>query len=343
MPAMPPNPPLPPLSAIALPQHKAAKALGVSKNTGFLGVSSMNDGRRCGKKNEARATISASAGLLSTAPYTEAAMSEETVPSRPAPDNCVTYFIQAVTGGAIKIGKTVDVQLRLKSLQTSSPTKLVCLGQIDGDCEENLHERFHADRLNGEWFRPTAALCRYIEQHAKVAELPQPGRMSRDVERELLTGKWVRECEGKWIDGDENFEEQVGNLPDFPADTCPREVEPEPDAIEPDEDRESDCECDQCTWLYLAVPTLAALEPMGAVWREWDSMLCVYMPRPYGEVAREELKDRLAFIMDDMDSVGVSLNAMFVDGNGQTEDMELFGYAHTVLFPKLRERSGRPW
>ena len=33
MPAMPPNPPLPPLSAIALPQHKAAKALGVSDRT----------------------------------------------------------------------------------------------------------------------------------------------------------------------------------------------------------------------------------------------------------------------------------------------------------------------
>ncbi len=68
---------------------------------------------------------------------------------------CV-YFLLFVLRGfrAVKIGKSEKkegVMNRVKSIQTSSPVKLVLLGYTLG-CEYKLHKRFHKHRINGEWF-----------------------------------------------------------------------------------------------------------------------------------------------------------------------------------------------
>lgn len=65
------------------------------------------------------------------------------------------YFIQALTGGPIKIGVTTGpIRGRLSTLQTASPVPLVVLRETEGDyeAERDLHMALAAHRLSGEWF-----------------------------------------------------------------------------------------------------------------------------------------------------------------------------------------------
>jgi|SRR5579859_1366545 len=74
----------------------------------------------------------------------------------------VVYFVQSVIGGPIKIGKSVDPMARLIQLQSGSPFQLRLLATTAKDIELELHERFAADRLHGEWFHPSQELRDYI-------------------------------------------------------------------------------------------------------------------------------------------------------------------------------------
>lgn len=72
------------------------------------------------------------------------------------------YFAEAVGIGHIKIGFTdgEDPACRLDQLQTGSPVPLRLLGTIAGTLEDekNLHRRFAAARVCGEWFKPIPEL-----------------------------------------------------------------------------------------------------------------------------------------------------------------------------------------
>lgn len=76
------------------------------------------------------------------------------------------YFAQSGTDGAIKIGFSKNVKQRLKDIQCSSPEALTILAIHPGSVwnEQQLHKRFGEDRCraNGEWFRPSVKLLRYI-------------------------------------------------------------------------------------------------------------------------------------------------------------------------------------
>ena len=66
------------------------------------------------------------------------------------------YFLHDAAGGFVKIGFTAgEVSARVKDLQVASAHELVLFGSIDGDesIEFELHERFKAHRVRGEWFR----------------------------------------------------------------------------------------------------------------------------------------------------------------------------------------------
>lgn len=73
-------------------------------------------------------------------------------------DRGVVYFIQAETGGPIKIGTAIDAEKRMASLQLSCPVKLRLLSKRPGGerLERFLHRQFAAYRLHGEWFEPDA-------------------------------------------------------------------------------------------------------------------------------------------------------------------------------------------
>ena len=79
------------------------------------------------------------------------------------------YFIQAVDGGPIKIGVSTNVPRRLLELQLCCPCKLRILGVIPGcnpELEPEIHARFAALRLHGEWFTPAEGLFEYIQTAA---------------------------------------------------------------------------------------------------------------------------------------------------------------------------------
>jgi hypothetical protein len=73
----------------------------------------------------------------------------------------VTYFVQQIDGGPIKIGKTTasQVNARLRGLQCGNPTPLRFTRIIKGDFEAQLHAEYAAERIRGEWFRPSPDLC----------------------------------------------------------------------------------------------------------------------------------------------------------------------------------------
>ena len=81
--------------------------------------------------------------------------------------NGCTYFIQAKSGGDIKIGYTSksDPIQRLRGIQTGNPKKLQIVGILRGNREAQLHAKFDDIRLEGEWFKPEQALVDFIEKH----------------------------------------------------------------------------------------------------------------------------------------------------------------------------------
>jgi len=80
---------------------------------------------------------------------------------------CWIYFVQAVQGGNIKIGKSINPLDRIKTLQASSPVLLKPLRITMGTSavERYLHELFAEDRVYGEWFRPTPRLLQKMWEY----------------------------------------------------------------------------------------------------------------------------------------------------------------------------------
>lgn len=98
-----------------------------------------------------------------------------------------TYFIQAVTGGPIKIGKSRTIHKRVAALQLGNPETLVCFALIPGNCEFEIHERFHDLCVGGEWFRPGPELLAYIDENAFRTDVRKPARSPQYI-------KLVRDC-----------------------------------------------------------------------------------------------------------------------------------------------------
>ena len=76
------------------------------------------------------------------------------------------YFIQAVGGGLIKIGKADDPAKRLAEIQRHSPVMLRIVATIKGEHEKErqLHQQFAGARHHREWFAPVKELREYISQ-----------------------------------------------------------------------------------------------------------------------------------------------------------------------------------
>ena len=72
----------------------------------------------------------------------------------------LVYLLRA--GNRYKIGYTTSaVEQRIKSLQTGNPLKIELLGTMPGTLKDErmLHAKYHAYRVEGEWFTlPQAAV-----------------------------------------------------------------------------------------------------------------------------------------------------------------------------------------
>lgn len=72
------------------------------------------------------------------------------------------YFLRV--GQRIKIGHAINVENRLKALQTGSPEKIEVVMAVLGGRrqEERYHARFNAQHERGEWFRYEGALKEFL-------------------------------------------------------------------------------------------------------------------------------------------------------------------------------------
>jgi len=76
------------------------------------------------------------------------------------------YFVQAGESGPIKIGfSDQDVDGRIATMQTANAETLHLRALIRADIslETDLHSVLGEDRMQGEWFRPSARLLELID------------------------------------------------------------------------------------------------------------------------------------------------------------------------------------
>ena len=81
------------------------------------------------------------------------------------------YFIQDLKTGLIKIGKSNNPKLRLKTLQTGSSSELKLLKTISGGIylEQIIHKYFNHLRKKGEWFMLDAELRAFINNNRNIS------------------------------------------------------------------------------------------------------------------------------------------------------------------------------
>lgn len=84
------------------------------------------------------------------------------------------YFIACDAAGAIKIGRSVTPEKRLRQLQTAHPSPLKLLGCIPGGSafERALHGQLSGARLHGEWFGNTQDVRSVINGHLNQRVMP---------------------------------------------------------------------------------------------------------------------------------------------------------------------------
>jgi hypothetical protein len=137
----------------------------------------------------------------------------------------VIYFVQSTDGGPIKIGCTVDMDIRLKALERHYGQPLAVLATMPGWWEEErtIHARFAAHRMGRtEQFRPDAEIMEFIgrpllacpdpdaaEVMTKRVPQPKPWQIAKQRHRVQMSwpctpefAEWVREfarSEGEYI------------------------------------------------------------------------------------------------------------------------------------------------
>jgi len=70
------------------------------------------------------------------------------------------YLIRHPSTGLLKVGKSVHVERRVRTLSLQGGAEMDLLGTIpnSGDVERSLHAQFRADRVIGEWFNDSEDL-----------------------------------------------------------------------------------------------------------------------------------------------------------------------------------------
>lgn len=90
-----------------------------------------------------------------------------------------TYFLISKEGPErIKIGRAFRVRDRFSSIQSGSPVKLALMGVLHGDREQEMHERFEAYRMHGEWFDASEELLLFIDENTTPWE---DGRIAKNT------------------------------------------------------------------------------------------------------------------------------------------------------------------
>lgn len=119
------------------------------------------------------------------------------------------YFVERASDKLIKIGFTFSPQARLQTLQ-GQHGRVKLLGWVAGDSftESTIHKAFKAERVTGEWFRPSPKLLNYIETRTcKIALEQMPDavfslwKQNRALKEELIhLRKMYEQTRASWLD-----------------------------------------------------------------------------------------------------------------------------------------------
>ena len=71
---------------------------------------------------------------------------------------CKTYIVRKIGTTEVKIGKSIQVEKRIRTLKTQSGANLEVLAVIPKDIENMLHKQFAEFRTVGEWFDDSKGL-----------------------------------------------------------------------------------------------------------------------------------------------------------------------------------------
>lgn len=122
------------------------------------------------------------------------------------------YFIQCQDGNAyIKIGRATNIWARLQQIQSSCPYMIKLLATLPGGPmkEAELHERFQAQHVRGEWFTPSPELMDVIGS-GTIPIRPEPLPVGRKLRgRQYEHREWL---EQKYIGEDMNTHEIAAML-----------------------------------------------------------------------------------------------------------------------------------
>lgn len=96
------------------------------------------------------------------------------------------YFIEAEGTGLVKIGVANCAYARMKSLDQMSAVPLRLLGSVTTDklgaLEKELHGRFAAHRVRGEWFKADPEILAFV---AAAATMPRKSRRPFGVRSQI--------------------------------------------------------------------------------------------------------------------------------------------------------------
>jgi hypothetical protein len=85
--------------------------------------------------------------------------------------NGFVYLIQPVGHNVYKIGSSINVDQRLKQLQTRTTLTLVCVASIryfnHSSAESMWHSRFKQYHLSGDWFALPNSAVKYFKATSK--------------------------------------------------------------------------------------------------------------------------------------------------------------------------------
>jgi len=74
----------------------------------------------------------------------------------------------------VKIGYTTDLKKRIWELSIGSPVGLIVAGYINSDSheflEKRIHHKLHNQRMNGEWFKLTSDVVKFIRGNYPLSE-----------------------------------------------------------------------------------------------------------------------------------------------------------------------------
>lgn len=107
-----------------------------------------------------------------------------------AAPNAVGYVYFARMGTFVKIGHTLDVAARLKTIQTSCPGEVCLMRLVPGtvEIERGFHLRFEKYRTKGEWFAIQGALASFLKDCVGPVEIPEPVKLANFFDALLEPG-----------------------------------------------------------------------------------------------------------------------------------------------------------